>query len=74
MKYKCPVCHKTITNSLSDKSENSKSFPFCSEKCKLIDLGAWLDSEYKIFSELQLQDFEGPQGVSSEGSINNDTE
>lgn len=23
-------------------------FPFCSERCKLIDLGAWLDEEYRI--------------------------
>ncbi len=25
-------------------------YPFCSERCKLIDLGAWLDSDYKIIS------------------------
>ena len=22
--------------------------PFCSERCKLLDLGAWLDGAYKI--------------------------
>ena len=26
----------------------SKYFPFCSERCKLTDLGAWLDAEYAI--------------------------
>jgi len=26
-------------------------FPFCCERCKLIDLGAWLDAEYRIASE-----------------------
>jgi endogenous inhibitor of DNA gyrase (YacG/DUF329 family) len=23
-------------------------FPFCSERCKLIDLGRWLDGKYQI--------------------------
>ena len=23
-------------------------FPFCSERCRLIDLGAWLDADYRI--------------------------
>jgi endogenous inhibitor of DNA gyrase (YacG/DUF329 family) len=22
--------------------------PFCSERCKLLDLGAWLDGDYRI--------------------------
>lgn len=26
-------------------------FPFCSERCKMIDLGAWLDAEYRISSK-----------------------
>ncbi len=25
--------------------------PFCSERCKLIDLGAWVDGEYRIPGE-----------------------
>ena len=24
------------------------TFPFCSERCKLVDLGAWLDETYRI--------------------------
>ena len=23
-------------------------FPFCSERCRLVDLGRWLDGEYRI--------------------------
>jgi uncharacterized protein len=38
----CPVC-KNITT----WEENSLR-PFCSERCKLIDLGAWASNEYKI--------------------------
>ena len=25
--------------------------PFCSERCKMIDLGAWAESEYSIASD-----------------------
>jgi hypothetical protein len=33
-----------------DKNASSQrsSFPFCSERCKLIDLGRWLDGKYRI--------------------------
>ena len=50
MKHKCPICSKIIKTSLQGKSETSQFFPFCSERCKLIDLGAWLNDEYKIIS------------------------
>jgi endogenous inhibitor of DNA gyrase (YacG/DUF329 family) len=55
MKHKCPVCQKTINISPQKQPEESKFFPFCSQRCKLIDLGAWLDGKYKIISESQSQ-------------------
>lgn len=45
MKIKCPVCKKTTT------WEENPWRPFCSEKCKLIDLGKWASEEYKIPGE-----------------------
>jgi endogenous inhibitor of DNA gyrase (YacG/DUF329 family) len=36
----CPTCKKE-----TEKQDN-KYFPFCSERCKLIDLGSWLDGKY----------------------------
>jgi len=42
MKIICPVC-KNITT-----WEENSFRPFCSERCKLIDLGAWASGEYKI--------------------------
>jgi endogenous inhibitor of DNA gyrase (YacG/DUF329 family) len=27
------------------------AFPFCSDRCKLIDLGRWIDGDYKISRE-----------------------
>jgi endogenous inhibitor of DNA gyrase (YacG/DUF329 family) len=45
MKIICPVCKKSTT-----WEENSWR-PFCSEKCKLIDLGKWVSEEYRIEGE-----------------------
>ncbi len=42
MKIICPVC-KNITT-----WEENPFRPFCSERCKLIDLGTWADGEYRI--------------------------
>jgi endogenous inhibitor of DNA gyrase (YacG/DUF329 family) len=42
---KCPVCGKPFAvDSLADLP----SFPFCSDRCRLIDLGRWLDGSYTI--------------------------
>lgn len=58
MKHRCPVCHKTVKASFKEKSEEARFFPFCSRRCKLIDLGTWLDSEYKIISGPESQESE----------------
>jgi len=44
----CPTCKRRFTRPATAKPGQLKSFPFCSERCKLIDLGAWLDAEYRI--------------------------
>jgi len=49
--YTCPVCKRRVTVSQRDPSKLPKYFPFCSERCKLIDLGAWLDADYRIPSK-----------------------
>lgn len=37
----CPICKK-------DVDLNSPESPFCSERCRLIDLGKWASEEYRI--------------------------
>jgi endogenous inhibitor of DNA gyrase (YacG/DUF329 family) len=32
--------------------------PFCSERCKKIDLGAWLSADYRISRPMDLEDLE----------------
>jgi len=49
------VCHKIIKASVQEESEEARFFPFCSQRCKLIDLGAWLDAKYKIISTLRAE-------------------
>ena len=45
--FKCPICKKPA---LGDRKKNPY-FPFCSERCRTIDLGAWLDEKYVIESD-----------------------
>lgn len=42
MEWRCPVCRKPVD------SEKNPDFPFCSERCRLIDLGNWSSEKYKI--------------------------
>lgn len=42
---KCPTCGKET------EYEGNEFRPFCSERCKLIDFGAWADEEYNLPAE-----------------------
>jgi len=68
MKSRCPVCHKTIKKSTQEQTKEANFFPFCSKRCKLIDLGAWLDAKYKIISRPQSQESGEPSNNSSPSS------
>ncbi len=51
----CPTCGKLV-----EWSDNFLYRPFCSERCKLIDLGAWFSEEHAIPGE-QANDEENSQ-------------
>lgn len=42
---KCPNCSK------ANEFTGNEFRPFCSERCKLLDFGAWADEEYSLPSE-----------------------
>ncbi|RMD86240.1 MAG: DNA gyrase inhibitor YacG [Candidatus Dadabacteria bacterium] len=42
---RCPTCGRSIDR------RATRFAPFCSERCKLIDLGHWLDESYRIPGE-----------------------
>ena len=41
MIFKCPICRKEV------KREDPE-FPFCSERCRIVDLGNWAAEKYVI--------------------------
>ncbi|MCI4019408.1 DNA gyrase inhibitor YacG, partial [Klebsiella pneumoniae] len=43
LQVKCPTCQTTVVW----KPENAFR-PFCSQRCKLIDLGGWADGKYAV--------------------------
>jgi endogenous inhibitor of DNA gyrase (YacG/DUF329 family) len=44
----CPTCDRPV-----EWSEKSPWRPFCSERCKLIDLGAWASGQRAIPGDAQ---------------------
>lgn len=43
LNLRCPICKKPIKSSSAD-------VPFCSERCRLLDLGKWASGEYVVSS------------------------
>jgi len=39
---RCPICRTEVA------WEGNAFRPFCSERCRLIDLGAWAEGRYRI--------------------------
>jgi uncharacterized protein len=46
IQVKCPTCRRPV-----EWSEKSPYRPFCSDRCRLIDLGAWVAEQHKIPEE-----------------------
>jgi uncharacterized protein len=40
-KLRCPICKKAVKG-------GDAQFPFCSERCRIVDLGKWASGEYVI--------------------------
>jgi endogenous inhibitor of DNA gyrase (YacG/DUF329 family) len=51
MQYRCPICKKPTD------SETIADFPFCSERCRLLDLANWAAERY-VVSEPASADFD----------------
>jgi endogenous inhibitor of DNA gyrase (YacG/DUF329 family) len=41
---RCPICSEAVAREAS-------AFPFCSPRCRLIDLGNWLGERYQVAAE-----------------------
>jgi len=53
-RVKCPTCRREIEWS------SAPYRPFCSERCRLIDLGAWLSEQRAILAEAQAAESDRP--------------
>ena len=51
----CPTCGKKVA-----WSEQQPWRPFCSERCRLIDLGKWAGEEHRISGEEPAPSEDGP--------------
>lgn len=45
----CPVCRKAVAQK---DGRPAPTFPFCSERCRNIDLARWSDGKYAIVEDL----------------------
>ena len=52
-RFECPPCRKPFEVERADQAPHR---PFCSERCKMVDLGRWLDGTYCV------SDPTGPMG------------
>ncbi|MHC4661921.1 MAG: DNA gyrase inhibitor YacG [Planctomycetota bacterium] len=70
---RCPTCRKSIEGDAA-RREKYEFYPFCGERCKLIDLGKWLDGEYRISDGLLPDDTAGEAGRVGHGEKENAAE
>jgi len=48
IRVRCPICAKSFEIA---KLDDLPSFPFCSDRCRMIDLGRWIDGSYTVPAE-----------------------
>ena len=51
----CPQCAQLVT------WPDTPTYPFCSERCRLIDLGAWAEGEYRLPGEPVIDEDDWPE-------------
>jgi endogenous inhibitor of DNA gyrase (YacG/DUF329 family) len=60
----CPICNAAV----KPRSANT-AFPFCTDRCKMVDLGKWLSEEYRVPIEEESDELD--EGSSSEDASKN---
>jgi uncharacterized protein len=61
---RCPICGTEFDPALSTAK------PFCSDRCRTIDLGRWLDESYGLPAVPDPEADELPPGDAADGSTN----
>lgn len=55
---KCPICSTPVTPPAKPALPGAARsyFPFCSDRCRMVDLGRWLTGQYAIPGESIAED------------------
>ncbi|WP_435015717.1 DNA gyrase inhibitor YacG [Tundrisphaera sp. TA3] len=53
---RCPICGKAFELARLD---DLPSFPFCSDRCRMVDLGRWIDGSYTIPGSAPIEPADG---------------
>ncbi|MBA4104995.1 MAG: DNA gyrase inhibitor YacG [Pirellula sp.] len=56
---RCPTCERDF------QPAESAALPFCSDRCRLIDLGRWLDEGYALPELTEIEDDESAENESN---------
>jgi endogenous inhibitor of DNA gyrase (YacG/DUF329 family) len=59
---RCPICRTPI------EWEGNPHRPFCSDRCRLLDLGAWASERYRVPGERVVPEAEDDRGEDESGA------
>jgi|GEM_PF-727551 len=62
--FKCPIC-----KAVAGLPGVNRSFPFCSERCRYVDLGRWVDGRYAVNARTGKLDLVEPSDDASPGMV-----
>ena len=60
----CPTCKKAAA-----PRKTNAAFPFCSVRCKTVDLGKWFNEEYRVPAGAIGEGGEGDESGTSDGNV-----
>lgn len=58
---RCPICGNPV-----EPRETNPDFPFCSARCRLVDLGKWLGEEYRVPDRFREEEDRAPAPTTEE--------
>ena len=61
VRFTCPTCRRALEGTRAEHP----ALPFCSDRCRLADLGSWLNESYRISAPLSEEDLDQglPEGA-----------
>jgi hypothetical protein len=62
--YRCAICQSAVEYA----GVLPPRYPFCSERCRLVDLGKWFREQYTIDREQGAEDMGDIEGPAGEGA------